>query len=128
MEKTIAVLRVVIDSNCPGSRLQTHSQSGPQGEQLFTLRMCPPADSAILKDAHSKLTKRNFVSIFTHEMGHFVARVLNLPSHRLPTFLESDREILKGEQDAWSLAEKMIPGVKDSDAYQKSIHSYTPNE
>ena len=120
--KLIATLRVLeSDKDCTSG---LHSVD----ENRFDLILCPNETTG------NGLVKRSMPEIMAHELGHFVGRVLKLPAevHAGEIFKTVSAMGIPGdytpkqpsEREAWQVAETILPGAMETDAYKFSMDAY----
>jgi hypothetical protein len=108
--EVVATLQVVIRRGLRGAG--ESSLLGKIDNQHFFLVLRPDADKLIIESLKNKsTTNREYAeSVIAHELGHFVAYLLNDPSH---SKLQKELRIDVPEKKAWHIAEKIGPVSKD---------------
>src|SRR5579863_1077079 len=131
--RLLATLKVYESPDNCVSGLQTHFDQSGTIKGNYELYLCPNGHTDGMG-----LEQKNRVQIMAHELGHFVAHVLNLPEHaesRKATVravkigLPKDSTLLAPtEQEAWNVGEMIEPGAKLSDAYRISMTGYNEHD
>jgi hypothetical protein len=117
------------ERDCISGLRRKLQRDGQFKDKEFSIVLCPNS-----KYDRIGLEKREQVQILAHELGHFVGHLLGLTEHKRDTTRmvkmklagvnPEAKPLLPMEQEAWQIAEAIVPGSSDSDAYRKSMRSY----
>jgi hypothetical protein len=134
MRKLLGTLKVYeTDEDCVSGLHSKLMRDGTFYRNQFELRLCPNG-----RAMGNDLEKTEQEKILAHELGHFVGHILALPEHlkdrkrtirnKLVGLHPDARPSVPQEEEAWTVAEDILPGAKQSEVYKQGIASYAKHD